>query len=115
MCNFSYLVDGSGDVATTLQHIISVQNKIEERHDIEHKSIQQLYGLRWSLKSYPQPADALLPLSITDRRCMVRAGDVAAVEESVRAELRKSLRDHRELKIRRRDLERFVRMISSLH
>lgn len=114
MCDFSKIVRSNGDVSETLRQIISVQKEVEEYHDVTHKIVQQLYLLRWSLKSNPRPADERLTFIIQDMHFAMRAGDHAAVEESLRAALRNALQDHRELEIKRRDLERVVITICSL-
>lgn len=109
-CNFSKLVCSTGDVTETLRRIVAVQKNVEMYHDKVHELVKQSYRLRWFLKSHPQPAQQLLILS-ADLGWVVRAGDHAAVEEIVRAALRNALQDHRELEIKRRDLERVVIMI----
>lgn len=113
LCNFSKLVCSTGDVTETLRRIVAVQKIVERYHDIAHEVVKQSYRLRWFLKSHPQPAGQLLTLS-ADMGWVVRAGDHAAVDGTLRAALRNALQDHRELEIKRRDLERVVIMIYSL-
>ena len=86
-----------------------MQTKVELGHDIYHMAVQELYGIRWSLKAHPQPGHTLILFTVKNRMdCVIRAYEVAAVENAARAAFRKILRDHRELEIRRRDLELVV-------